>query len=573
MCSHSNIIEENYTEICLDCGEELRDTSIAVELPHERRSKNSYFSSTSGPYVNKVEKFTDILNSSLGRIPIPAHFNIDIPEEKRNTASEIHDFLSSRKETRRYLRYVPAIYLGYSGGNNPCLSFQQLNIVKEMICIDELFRSNYPNRKRSLPISLIILQALDNLNIEKDDNGDRIDRNIFVLPKSRNSDFYISALKKLSLNKMTNDFSTFLEDCRKIHTIGGVNNIEIKIENDLRGLFAKVELKKGDQILFVPDIAVIGWKRDQSGIISEIAKSIGRDREYKSYFNLILPTEETINRHPVVAHTDEEAKILHQYPLAAWNFLRQEYNSITTKFSEPNLVLLYKQAWYIYVTRAFTNAGVAPLIDFVNHSENPNATVKLAPSGFILEALSDIKEGDQIYINYGRKGPSCLYIQYGLDPRLSLHVCLPTIFSSTDKAGKSLARYAQKLFNYSEIPKKIDQIFTPSGPDEKTGQFVSAVSYMMYSELPLPNGFDYSKIKIDSLEKRLTLDLYERSFSIAHLEGYRNGPELVGDDSKNPFLQCRSREDNIISSALASIFNSWGYWVANLAQQQKNLIK
>ena len=217
---------------------------------------------------------------------------------------------------------------------------------------------------------------------------------------------------------------------------------------DYRGVHAARDVKKGETILYVPRKEIITLemamespigakmkvKNHRSRLISPkhsfLATYIMQDRrKEKSYYDEyidILP--KAFDNFPIF-YTMEERKWLEGSPFQQQisekiKDIKADYKTICDEVPEYTQFDLkeYSEIRMMVCSRIFgidiegtKTDGFVPYADMLNHKRprQTSWTYTDDREGFIIEALEDIKRGDQIYDSYGKKCNTRFLLNYG----------------------------------------------------------------------------------------------------------------------------------------------------------------
>lgn len=356
----------------------------------------------------------------------------------------------------------------------------------------------------------------------------------------------------------------FLLDMKQQGVIG-TDDVEIKSIGGLRGLYTRKPLDAGQVVLTIPKELIIGWNKSRDLQIRDISRAIGLPN-YRTYFDLILPSESELNQHPILKYTQEEVKLLTSYGRSVWNILNTEVNSLRETFSLPELKFRMAQSWYIYVTRSHEN-GLVPIVDFCNHSDTPNCVVKFDENSVKLITTSNIDGNSELRCSYGFKGVTDLYLIYMIPPTEVNHVTIKRGISD-NPLGSSFHRFIKNVLGSNK--KYFEYIVLPNGPESNTLKFSRAVAWTVIHEKNLPK--KYTGDEDDSnVKDAVTTDLYSLSDILANIEMYRDGPPI--SDPNHPLAPVRQKEENILSACTNNIFIRWNQWVANCTKREVEAMK
>ena len=217
---------------------------------------------------------------------------------------------------------------------------------------------------------------------------------------------------------------------------------------DYRGIHAKQNIRKGETILYVPKDEIITLEMAMESPIGSLMAARGfrqrlispkhsflatyimqeRRKEVTPYDKYIDILPKAFDNFPIF-YTQEERTWLEGSPFQDQisdkiRDIQQDYNTICNEVPEYRQFTLkeYSEIRMMVASRIFgidvegvKTDGFVPYADMLNHKRPRQTSWSYTDDrrGFIIEALEDIKRGEQVYDSYGKKCNTRFLLNYG----------------------------------------------------------------------------------------------------------------------------------------------------------------
>ena len=294
--------------------------------------------------------------------------------------------------------------------------------------------------------------------------------------------------------------------------------------NDYRGLIANEDIKKGEEILYIPKSAIITLKMAKEGYI-------GKQLEYNDA-SFVYPNNSTLStfvlwemakpdspwhllikafpksvaNFPIFFEKDELKLLTGSYFLKTIEELKDdikydydetcrcapEFSNVATLINFAHIRMLVNSRIFGTTINGQENDTIVPYADMFNFKPKTTMTNWLYEDkreGFIVKANKDIRKNEEIYVSYGDKPNTNMFQFYGFV--LENNELDETIIEMTFDDSDPLNELKKSLIDKEGKPKKIKFMSTT-----KSAKFNKAISLMRFgafnrSETVLRNVFYY----------------------------------------------------------------------------------
>jgi hypothetical protein len=317
--------------------------------------------------------------------------------------------------------------------------------------------------------------------------------------------------------------------------------IERKTVNGVSGLYASADIPANTRLIAYPvDKAIKNvedprYTANTSPTIKQIHAALleyckGDASEYYGHF-MQFESLDQLKPCSTYFYSEEDLKLLESMNIFLAKSVREindtlysrvaEIKALEPKIDEDKIITVLLN----YHSRAWTDANFLPVMDYANHSDRLGKKRTTKDGYFVLEAKQDYKQGDEIYLSYGRKDiyfhaiyynyfdPNGVhYIQYG--PRF--------VQVAGSPIEKEIAKYTATKFNmdmrqlgdnihYSCLDQ--DVCFLETGPSLKMIEFIQANYFSSMQE------WQAKKCSPASLAQRL-LDILNLMISANNVDSF-----------------------------------------------------
>ena len=166
--------------------------------------------------------------------------------------------------------------------------------------------------------------------------------------------------------------------------------------------------------------------------------SLGENSFYYPYLNL-LPSYEDYNYHPLYKYNDELGKKWRTISNKIVDMIESQIriiDKIFDNFTKLGINITYQEVKYYYmiiITRQWTNVGLVPFADLLQHSNSSNLLLNTNNnSHYIKNNNNGIMKNQIIYDNYGLYDDNILFTNFGFvdqinNTQLSRFIKIPII--------------------------------------------------------------------------------------------------------------------------------------------------
>merc|ERR1711990_189455 len=233
---------------------------------------------------------------------------------------------------------------------------------------------------------------------------------------------------KIFLSKSKEKMTDYLADIKTFVNGFVSSKVELKPGKYGFGLFVKSDVKKDEVLLDIPHESAFSAKSKSElgldNITEELTESdllavtllnqkrSGQTKNYFEKMNLYeLPFEwesDEINCLPVQCRR----KVMHTKKIIShleWKMNETASANNTDLITREDIVNSFRMAHSRQICQ-FNSPTVIPILDFLNHSKDfSNVELNQTGTSYKCQATRDIKQGEELFIDYGRK-TDCFYL-------------------------------------------------------------------------------------------------------------------------------------------------------------------
>lgn len=241
--------------------------------------------------------------------------------------------------------------------------------------------------------------------------------------------------------------NNFVNLVKKVKEKGGFIHpslVRRKTDKGIYGIFTNKCISKNTLILQIPNSFTI--KKDTNNVCGEMNDQMktlynfiiegekNDESEFYEMFNL-YPTIEELSVNSIFFYDEKLVSILCDIFDNKYNMKIKQFFHIASQFKEffpklsDNRIKYYIAIWMLY---SWTNY-MAPILELFNNNSNGNQIIK-NEKGYFLYSSSDVKENEQLFINYNRDTISYALHYSFYDENDTTVLSFPCSFSTSESA-------------------------------------------------------------------------------------------------------------------------------------------
>jgi hypothetical protein len=283
------------------------------------------------------------------------------------------------------------------------------------------------------------------------------------------------------------------------------DSLSILCDKNGRSVVANCEIDEGEELFKIPESVLMGsnetyvrerWEgsnitNETVHVVTLLVEKEKPDSFYKPYIDF-LPSREEFDEHPVIQRMNTDKCDFIVTPL--WNicsetvtFIKNEYSKVSSLNDETPLLenLVFEEfcwGYIVYLTRAWSEHGLVPFADLLNHSEAANSIEEDCS----MKSPNVIKKGNNVYNNYRQTNPWKLVSSFSfLSETFSHNVYIPINILDTSDALKRYGIYILKHCGVSDE----DTYFNNDGPNKTFMELLRVMNLKVYDSVLLSSGF------------------------------------------------------------------------------------